>query len=73
MYLFTGLFIFIRAYHISFVSDVLEVLVFFFVFFMGGLFWLFIAGLFCYICILFYLRVDPFTYASSWSTYLCRI
>jgi hypothetical protein len=34
---------------------------------------LFIAGLFCYICILYFLRVDSFTYASGWSIYLCRL
>jgi hypothetical protein len=30
----------------------------FFIFFMGGMFWLFIVGLFCYICIFHYLYVD---------------
>jgi hypothetical protein len=42
-------------------------------FFMGGLFWLFIVGLFCCICIFYYLYVDSLTYAFGWSVFLCRM
>jgi hypothetical protein len=42
-------------------------------FFMGGLFWLFIFGLFFYICIFYYLYVDSLTYPFGWSAFLCRI
>jgi hypothetical protein len=51
---------------------VVEVLVFLY-FFMGGLFWLFIVGLFCYICIFYYLYVDSLTYAFGWSAFFRRI
>jgi hypothetical protein len=40
---------------------------------MCGLFWLFIVGLFCYICIFYYLYVDSLTSAFGWSAFLCRI
>jgi hypothetical protein len=39
----------------------------------GGMFWLFIVGLFCYIYIFYYLYVDSLTYAFGWSAFLCRI
>jgi hypothetical protein len=39
----------------------------------GGLFWLFIVGLFCYICIFYYLYVDSLTHTFGWSAFLCRI
>jgi hypothetical protein len=39
--------------------------------FMGGMFWLFIVGLFCYICIFYYSYVDSLTYAFGWSAFLC--
>jgi hypothetical protein len=41
-------------------------------FFMGGMIWLFIVGLFCYICIFHYLYVDSLTYAFGWSAFMCR-
>jgi hypothetical protein len=41
-------------------------------FFMGGSFWLFIVGLFCYICIFYHLCVEDLTYAFGWSAFLCR-
>jgi hypothetical protein len=37
------------------------------------MFWLFIVGLFRYICIFYYLYVDSLTYAFRWSAFLCRI
>jgi hypothetical protein len=53
-------------------GGVLEILVFLYSF-MGRLFWLFIVGLFCYICIFYYLYVDSLTYTFGWSAFLCRI
>jgi hypothetical protein len=41
-------------------------------FFMGGMFWLSIVRLFCYICIFYHLYVDSLTYAFDWSAFLCR-
>jgi hypothetical protein len=37
------------------------------------IFWLYIVGLFCYICIFNYLHVESLTYAFGWSAFLCRI
>jgi hypothetical protein len=42
-------------------------------FFMVGMFRLLIVGLFCYICVFYYLYVDFLTYAFGWSAFLCRI
>jgi hypothetical protein len=39
----------------------------------GRLFWLFIVGLFCYICIFYYLYVDSIAYAFGRSAFLYRI
>jgi hypothetical protein len=52
----------------SFVRFVISIIVS-----MGGMFWIFIVGLFCYICIFRYLYVDSLTYAFGWSAFLCRI
>jgi hypothetical protein len=37
------------------------------------IFCFFIFGLFCYICIFYYLYVDSLPYAFIWSPFMCRI
>jgi hypothetical protein len=54
------------------VNDYAQVFLFLY-FFMGGMFWLFIVELLCYICIFYYMYVVALTYAFGWSAFLCRV
>jgi hypothetical protein len=71
VYIYARIHVYVYVYVcLSIGTYVLSVLYYFL---MGGMFWLSIVGLFCYICIFYDLYGDSLTYAFGWSAFLCRI